>query len=229
LEALLLRFDQANNLDAEDLAELIAAAEDQAIEQRLGGVDCGQLMSAAPLTCRPDEPLAAIAERFRANPVKSLPVVDEHGRLQGLLERSALFETLWDQAATAQPAEAARPAPQAKPSPADPADAPRRPWHWFKPKPPDHADRIARNAADARKAPQAAAAEAIQHQTLSQHAHLLRAPELSVDAHTPVGQLLATLARHQVPCVPVLEHGVLVGVITRTDLMRLLLQPVTKS
>jgi CBS domain-containing protein len=29
--------------------------------------------------------------------------------------------------------------------------------------------------------------------------------------------------------VPVLEHGVLVGVITRTDLMRLLLQPVTKS
>ncbi|WP_435336209.1 CBS domain-containing protein, partial [Klebsiella pneumoniae] len=54
---------------------------------------------------------------------------------------------------------------------------------------------------------------------------LVHAPELSVDEDTPVGQLLDALARHSVPCIPVMREGRLTGLITRTDLMRLLLQP----
>ena len=191
LEALLLRFDQANNLDAQDLAELMAAAEDQAIEQRLGGVQCGQLMSANPRVCHMDASLHGIAEQFQQHAIKSLPVVDAQGQLLGLLERSAVFERLWALGATA--------APRA---------GDEKTWHWFKP--------------NLRKPRKGQAHGAV---TLAQHAQLVRAPELTVDAETPVGQLLETLARHQVPCVPVLHGTRLVGVITRTDLMRVLLQP----
>lgn len=46
---------------------------------------------------------------------------------------------------------------------------------------------------------------------------------LCVQDSTPVSQLLAVLAEHAVPFVAVLRQGRLVGLITRTDIMRLLL------
>ena len=190
LEALLLRFDQANNLDAQDLAALMAAAEDQAIEQRLGGVQCGQLMTPKPVVCHMDDALRDVAKLLQQHAVKCLPVVDAHGQLLGLLERSAVFEHLWALGPDA--------APQAK----------ANTWHWFKP--------------GLHKPRKGQAQDAI---TLAHSSRLVRAPELTVDAETPVGQLLETLARHQVPCVPVLHDARLVGVITRTDLVCVLLQP----
>ena len=47
---------------------------------------------------------------------------------------------------------------------------------------------------------------------------------LSVEDDTPVSALLATLAVQTVPFVAVLRAGRLVGLITRTDIMRILLQ-----
>ncbi|ARU06749.1 hypothetical protein CCO03_08980 [Comamonas serinivorans] len=224
LEALLLRFDQANNLDAEDLAELIVAAEDAAIERRLGGVHCGQLMSPHPVSCQLHEPLGAIADRFQAHRVKSLPVVDAQGRLLGLLERSALFEALWALAPT-DPAQAL-PAPAGTPPEnASPLAAARRRWRWFRPQAPDHAQRIERNAGDRHETAGAGGRTPLAQTALLHHGALVLPSALTVDPETPVGQLLDTLASHQVPCVPVLRQGLLVGVITRTDLMRLLLQP----
>ena len=46
---------------------------------------------------------------------------------------------------------------------------------------------------------------------------------LSVSDHTPVSHLLEALAVHTVPFVAVLRQGQLVGLITRTDVMRILL------
>lgn len=187
LEALLLRFDQENNLEAEDLAELLAAAEETAIEHRLGGVRCAQLMTRAPVSCALNEDIQAVAARFRLHPAKSLPVLDADGALVGTVARAELFEWLW--MSPLRPVEAA-----AKPSL----------LNWLGQRLPGKAKAAPR---------------------LSELPQLVHAPELSVDEDTPVGQLLDALARHSVPCIPVLSQGRLTGLITRTDLMRLLLQP----
>ena len=54
-------------------------------------------------------------------------------------------------------------------------------------------------------------------------ADLMADAPLCVQDSTPVSQLLAVLAEHAVPFVAVLRQGRLVGLITRTDIMRLLL------
>lgn len=185
LEALLLRFGQENNLEADDLAELLAAAEETAIEHRLGGVRCAQLMTHDPVTCALDEDVQTVAARFRTHPAKSLPVIDAEGGLAGTVSRAELFEWLW--LSPLRPAE-----PVAKPSL----------LHWLGQRLPGKASAAPR---------------------LSELPQLVHAPELSVDEDTPVGQLLDALARHSVPSIPVLSEGRLTGLITRTDLMRLLL------
>lgn len=55
-------------------------------------------------------------------------------------------------------------------------------------------------------------------------ATLMQPAPLSVEDDTPVSALLATLAVQTVPFVAVLHAGRLVGLITRTDIMRILLQ-----
>lgn len=187
LQALLLRFDQENNLEAEDLAELLAAAEEAAIEHRLGGVRCAQLMTRDPVSCALDEDVQTVAARFRLHPAKSLPVLDADGALAGTVSRAELFEWLW--LSPLRPVE-----PAAKSSL----------LNWLGQRLPGKT----------RAAPR-----------LSELPQLVHAPELSVDEDTPVGQLLDALARHSVPCIPLLSAGRLTGLITRTDLMKLLLQP----
>ena len=51
---------------------------------------------------------------------------------------------------------------------------------------------------------------------------MLPAP-LCVEATTPVSELLQVLSQHTVPFVAVLRDGKLVGLITRTDIMKVLL------
>jgi CBS domain-containing membrane protein len=185
LEALLLRFGQENNLEADDLAELLAAAEETAIEQRLQGVRCAQLMTRKPVSCLLNDDVQAVAALFRAHPVKSLPVLDASGGLAGTVSRAELFEWLWI-------------------SPLRPVEPAMKPslLNWLGQRLPGKA----------RAAPR-----------LSELPQLVHAPELSVDEETPVGQLLDALARHSVTAIPVLHEGRLTGLITRTDLMRLLL------
>lgn len=52
---------------------------------------------------------------------------------------------------------------------------------------------------------------------------LMRAPEVSVQEDTPLGDLLEDLATHTVQFIAVLHGSTLVGVITRTDVIRTLL------
>ncbi len=62
-------------------------------------------------------------------------------------------------------------------------------------------------------------------------ARLMRAPEICVEESTPLGELLATLAQHRVPFIPVLHGTQLAGLITRSDVIRALLslQPPTPT
>lgn len=171
LTALLTRFDQSYNLSPDDLGELLAAAEEQAIQRRFAAVTCGEVMSANPLTVAPTDSLEAVADLFHRHLVKSLPVVGAQGELLGLLLRSDLFDWLWE-------------------------GHRRSRWRQLlQPRTP---------AASVRK--------------------LMRAPEICVQEATPLGELLATLAQHTVAFIPVLRGDQLVGLITRTDVIRALLQ-----
>ena len=56
------------------------------------GAGVAELMSAPPVTIRPDEPLAEAATRMYHHGVKRLPVVDERGGLIGIVSRGDLLE-----------------------------------------------------------------------------------------------------------------------------------------
>src|SRR5690606_23519639 len=96
LAALLTRFDQSYNLSPEDLGQLLAAAEEQAIQRRFAAVTCGAVMSSKLLTVAPTDSLKTVADLFHRHLVKSLPVVGPEGELRGLLLRSDLFDWLWE-------------------------------------------------------------------------------------------------------------------------------------
>ncbi|MET1114017.1 MAG: HPP family protein [Comamonas sp.] len=96
LTALLTRFDQSYNLGPEDLGQLLAAAEEQAIQRRFAAVTCGAVMSSKLLTVAATDSLETAADLFHRHPVKSLPVVGPEGELRGLLLRSDLFDWLWE-------------------------------------------------------------------------------------------------------------------------------------
>lgn len=61
------------------------------------------------------------------------------------------------------------------------------------------------------------------HRSAATASNLMRTPEICVEAATPLGELLATLAQHRVPFIPVLRGKQLAGLITRTDVIRTLL------
>ena len=178
LQALLARFDQGNNLTAQELGQLVLAAEEQAIARRFGSVSCGQVMSSALWTCGPHDSLASVALKFQQHPIKSLPVVDAQGRLLGVVARAALLDWALAQRTNVH-------------------ERRRQPvWRLWGKKP--------------------------VHDTACA-ADLMHDAPMHVDASTPVSQLLETLTHHAVPFVAVLQAGKLAGLITRTDVMRLLL------
>ena len=175
LQQLLQRFDQTNNLTPEDLGELLAAAEEEAIKRRLSSVDCGTVMSAKLLTVSPQTPLEEVAELFHRHLIKSLPVVDAQGELIGRVLRADLFDWLWQ----------------------------------------DHRARQQQNLW------QRLRSRPSKVQSIAQE--LMRAPEMSVQEDTPMGDLLHELASHSVQFIAVLRGKTLVGVITRSDVIRTLL------
>ncbi|MEF8688871.1 UNVERIFIED_CONTAM: HPP family protein [Comamonas sp. A-3] len=175
LEQLLQRFEQSYNLTPEDLGELLAAAEEEAIKRRLSSVNCGTVMSAKLLTVSPQTPLEEVAELFHRHLIKSLPVVDAQGELIGRVLRADLFDWLWQ----------------------------------------DHRARQQQNLW------QRLRSRPSKVQSVAQE--LMRAPEMSVQEDTPMGDLLHELASHSVQFIAVLRGKTLVGVITRSDVIRTLL------
>lgn len=95
LKQLLQRFDQSYNLTPDDLGALLAAAEEDAIKRRFAAVRCAEVMSAKLLTIGAQTPLEEVADLFHRHLIKSLPVIDEQGRLIGRVLRADLFDWLW--------------------------------------------------------------------------------------------------------------------------------------
>ncbi|MDR3066520.1 MULTISPECIES: HPP family protein [Comamonas] len=175
LELLLQRFDQSYNLTPEDLGELLAAAEEEAIRRRLSSVNCGTVMSSRLVTVGPQTPLEEVADLFHRHLVKSLPVVDAQGELIGRVLRADLFDWLWQDHRSRQQ---------------------QNFWQRLRSRPP---------------------------KVQSVAEELMRAPEMSVQEDTPMGDLLHELASHSVQFIAVLRGKTLVGVITRSDVIRTLL------
>ena len=173
LQALLQRFDQSYNLGPDDLGELLAAAEEQAIKRRFAAVSCGEVMSAQLLTIEAQTPLEQVADLFHTHLVKSLPVVGAQGELIGRVLRADLFDWLWQG---------------------------HRQNVW---------QRMVRVPGRRRQSQQAQS--------------LMRDPEMCVQEATPVGDLLQELSSHSVQFIAVLRGTKLVGVITRSDVIRTLL------
>lgn len=176
LEQLLERFDQTYNMGPEDLGELLAAAEEQAIRRRFAAVTCAQVMSPDLLTVRPDTALEQVADIFHEHLVKSLPVVGPRGELIGRVLRPDLFDWLWEGHRSQQRRQSL--------------------WRRVRPARPP-AERVA--------------------------ASLMRPPELCVQENTPLGDLLHALSSDSLQFIAVLRGDVLVGVITRSDVIRTLL------
>jgi CBS domain-containing membrane protein len=85
LVRILAEFRQSANLGVEDLARLIAAAEQVAAGHALGIVTCGTIMSRDLVTVDPSTRAAQVAELFRKHGFTSIPVVERDGVLVGVI------------------------------------------------------------------------------------------------------------------------------------------------
>lgn len=85
LADLLADFRHTTNIGVEDLARIIAGAEDRAASMRLGYLTCGDIMSRDLVSVRGDAPLSEVVDLFAAHGFTSLPVVAEDGRFLGLI------------------------------------------------------------------------------------------------------------------------------------------------
>ncbi len=166
LSELLDRFNQSTNLGVADLGRLLAAAEAEAAQHRFEGTTCGDIMTTDLITVRPGTPLPKAARLFCSQAIKSLPVVDEDMRLQGLLLQADLLRAVATHDRSAA---------------------------WL---------------------------QRSQSRTVSD---VMRSADNTVTDSMPVGVLLNRLAAQGSEVVPVTQKGRLVGILTRSDILRLLL------
>ncbi len=85
LTQILAEYRQSANLGVEDLARLIAAAEQVAAGHALGVLTCGAIMSRDLITVRPEARASQLADLFRKHGFSSIPVVDDNGTLCGVV------------------------------------------------------------------------------------------------------------------------------------------------
>ena len=85
LARILADYRQSANLGVEDLARLIAAAEQVAAGHTMGAMTCGAIMSRDLVTVRADARAAQVADLFRKHGFTSIPVVGDGGVLLGVI------------------------------------------------------------------------------------------------------------------------------------------------
>ena len=85
LARILADYRQSANLGVEDLARLIAAAEQVAASHALGAMTCDAIMSRDLVTVRPDARAALVADLFRKHGFTSIPVVAKGSVLLGVI------------------------------------------------------------------------------------------------------------------------------------------------
>lgn len=85
LARILADYRQSANLGVEDLARLIAAAEQVAAGHTLGAMTCDAIMSRDLVTVGPAARAAQVADLFRRHGFTSIPVVERDGVLLGVI------------------------------------------------------------------------------------------------------------------------------------------------
>ncbi|MFD2843246.1 CBS domain-containing protein [Paracoccus cavernae] len=95
---LLADFRQTQNIGVEDLARLIAAAEDRAANLRLGNLTCGEVMTRDPVTVRPLTSLDQVADLFARLGYTALPVTEDDGQFRGMIFQIHLIRFAVEQA-----------------------------------------------------------------------------------------------------------------------------------
>jgi len=85
LDAVLARYNQVLDVSREDLHLLLEQAQMQAWRRRSGQTRCAEVMSSAPVAVHFGTPLQDAWVLLRRHRIKSLPVVDRAGRLEGIV------------------------------------------------------------------------------------------------------------------------------------------------
>jgi len=92
LQRLVARFRQSANIGLEDLAELLAAAEETLAGRHLGELRCGDIMSRDLVTVAAGTPLSRVAELFRKHHFKTLPVIGQDGTVAGIISQNDFIQ-----------------------------------------------------------------------------------------------------------------------------------------
>lgn len=85
VDAALLSLNETLDIDRSDLDRLLREVESQALARAHGTLDCRAVMSRDVITIGLDEPLARARALLLDHNIRTLPVVDEAGRLAGTL------------------------------------------------------------------------------------------------------------------------------------------------
>jgi len=83
-------------IDEDDLASILEAAQLRAFRRRFGDVRCHEIMSRDVISVRPDLPAPQASHLLALHRVKALPVVDDHGKLIGIVTQSDFFNAQRD-------------------------------------------------------------------------------------------------------------------------------------
>ncbi|MFJ4373299.1 CBS domain-containing protein [Pseudomonas japonica] len=153
----------------DELERIILATERHAVQRSLGGITAASVMSRDVQFATPETTLAQAWKQLASHHLKNLPVLDDGGRLVGIVSLSDLV---------------------------GPAMAQAR-FGW-------------RNLFGRAKAV-----------TLAQ---IMSEPVITVDSHRQAVELIPLLCDRGLHCLPVLEAGKVVGVVTQTDLIAALSQ-----
>lgn len=164
LDRALARFGSFVDITRHDLEQIIRDTESSALRRRMGNIRAEQIMSRDIRSVGPDTTVRQAIGVFRHHQVKTLPVVDAGGRVQGIISLSDLLAQL--------------DLPLGR-------ILPTRVNLW-------------------------------RDQPLHR---IMSAPVITVDRHTHVVDMIPLLSSQGLHCLPVLENGQLIGMVTQTDVI----------
>lgn len=147
-----------------DLEQIIRDTESSALRRKMGNIRAEQIMSRDIRTVGPDTTVRQAIGMFRHHQVKTLPVVNSEGKVQGIISLSDLLAQL--------------DLPMGR-------ILPTRINLW-------------------------------RDQPLH---HIMTAPVVTVDRHTHIVDMIPLLSSQGLHCLPVLENGRIVGMVTQTDVI----------
>lgn len=98
LAGLLSDFRQSANIGVEDLARIIAGAEDRAASMRLGSLTCADIMARDVIAVSRDAPLSRVAVLFTRYGFTALPVVRDDGDYVGVIFQQQLIRRASEEA-----------------------------------------------------------------------------------------------------------------------------------